>query len=346
MAEMNDARNESQGHWNFGDSVGVLALIFAILAVDLVPTPLFKFGLLLLAVVGIAYCLKKSHWTHTWPPALKFVAWAFLAFVLSWILIGQIDGQLVADHSRTVGEAATAFMGHIGDFGKRLTASKLFWIVVGMLLLRATQVFFSNVRSSLARTNAIGKTDKGFLDYKLQAENAVTELPRVLDGLTQIMGRVSSMIGGQAPAMHAALSRPTKVQIHVVAEVARKLDAYSQQMEKRCVRLEAIGRALSEGMSGWFGWMKGRVDLTSEAAPLVAVLEGAATTIGQTINHEEKYIESLSSSIGVSQDMNSALDRHIAVNQRVRDASATIAGSCRNALDILRQGKVVASAKV
>ena len=340
MANATSGQGEDRGHWNFGDSVGVVALILGVLAVILVPPTWVKLPLLVVVAVGIGYCVRKSHWTHQWPTPWKVVTWIVCVVLLIWALVAQLDEELKAKHSHTLLQTASAGLYQFRAFCGRPMVSKLFWVILGATFLRVVQLLASRVRASNSRRARDSKAAKGFLDYKLQAENAVTALPGVFDSLTRINATVVSMIERKTRSMQAAVSRSTGVQIRIVATAARKLDHYSRKMEAGCRELESLGVALHEGMSGWLGWMRGQSEAANVAAPLVAVLEAASESIGQTIRNIGTYIRILTANKGVSAEMNSALDRHIKVSETVRAASARILADCEDGLRTLRQAGV------
>jgi energy-coupling factor transporter transmembrane protein EcfT len=80
-------------HYNLGDSIGLLAFIFAVVAVVL-NFPLWAKALLLVAsCVGIFVFGLKSHWTYRWPKWMSIVTASAFVFFLGSIAIPQLKVQ-------------------------------------------------------------------------------------------------------------------------------------------------------------------------------------------------------------------------------------------------------------
>lgn len=77
-------------HLDLGNSIGVVAIIIALLAFVLTPPFWVKIAVLSLSAVGFFYFFLKSHWTHTW----NRVAQLSCAFVLSLLIASIAAPQL------------------------------------------------------------------------------------------------------------------------------------------------------------------------------------------------------------------------------------------------------------
>jgi hypothetical protein len=59
--------NQKTSSLNVGDSIGLIALIFAGVSVAVTPPFALRIFLLLACPCGFFVFFRKTHWTHTWP---------------------------------------------------------------------------------------------------------------------------------------------------------------------------------------------------------------------------------------------------------------------------------------
>jgi hypothetical protein len=115
---------------------------------------------------------------------------------------------------------------------------------------------------------------------------------------------------------------------------ALRLDKYSRRLDRKCSRLEQIGSSLQEGLLGWYIWAHkqeaSRIAL-SQATPS---LRSLCQSIRSEIQGTDNYIATFEAMKGVSRDMNGALERHIQVLRRIRNANSNILIACTGALNI------------
>ena len=208
------------------------------------------------------------------------------------------------------------------------------WMCIGMLILILLRwVALASVSIS-KRAKQEQVSAKGFLDFKLQAELAMSDLPRALEPITAISVQVGRAIQKQALEVKRAASMSTRRQIRVTKVAAMRLDKYSRGLNRKCSRLEQIGSSLQEGLLGWYTWAHNqeasRIALSQATPSLRRLCESITTAIKTT----EAFIASLEATKGVSRDMNEALERHIQVVWRIRNANSNIASACLKALQI------------
>jgi len=209
------------------------------------------------------------------------------------------------------------------------------WLVVGAILMLCIQILFVTVKTYRNRVIASAAVQKGFLDYKFQAETAMNDLGPAVAPITEITFNVGEMIKDRTRHNEAAAQRPTAVQLRVVKIAARKLDRYSRQIQARCSRLERIGVSLDEGMLGWFMWIKLQESLKIQLIAIAPTIQSLCATMDGAIGSINTYIANLEAIKGISQDMNIALEGHIKAITRVRNASDSIRLSCARALQLI-----------
>jgi len=104
------------------------------------------------------------------------------------------------------------------------------------------------------RIGPMDKSPKGFLDYRYDAEIAISALPSLTGQLTIIMGEVGGSFGRHTAALQAAGS--TNRQLLAIRRAAANLDKYSARVDRICVTFVKTGRSLSDGLVGWSRWLK------------------------------------------------------------------------------------------
>ena len=206
-----------------------------------------------------------------------------------------------------------------------------YWMCVGV----TTFLLIQRIAAAVAKagTNTIPSSkQRGFLDWKLQAENAMADLGPALTPIISLTERVGTTTDQLTLETRKALHYPTKKQLEVTRRGAMRLDALTLRMEKCCNRLENIGSELQEGLIGWYGWIKQNdpsLGAFGESNPSLFQLCRTMLGASQTT---ESFIETLENTKGISHDMNESLDRHIAVNRRILSALSNINDACLGAL--------------
>jgi hypothetical protein len=323
-----------------GDSIGLVALVFAVIAFTITPSPRAKIVLLLL-IGGVATIVRFSHWTRTWSRIKRSIGWIVSSVVLLGIGIPQINEQLKAEHRQALSDL---YIGTI-NLTKVLFAGswmqRSFWAFVGGVSILCLQLVIIAVNNYLRRMKAFQSTDKGFLDYKLQAETAMSDLSPTLAPISEIMFQVGKMIEEQTRRASEVALVETRAQLLVVRRSAKKLNRFSHQMESKCSRLEDNGRILEEGMLGWFKWLNGQQDHDSELVAVAIPLRSLCNSMEEAIRQSNRYISTLENAKGVSRDMNVASDAHIRVVTRVHEATLKIWDCCIQALKLTKADQAI-----
>jgi len=128
-------------------------------------------------------------------------------------------------------------------------------IVFGMLFLELSRriarwLTIVRKRKTGGRTGA-----KGFLDYKMQAEEGMHRLSPKVNEITNIITKVGISLEGYAKTVQRASTSAARIQLKKVRQAANMLDGYSRQLDKQCDDLEQIGDSLTEGMYEWLKWI-------------------------------------------------------------------------------------------
>ena len=176
-------------------------------------------------------------------------------------------------------------------------------------------------RFSAAKTKELStkKAQKGFLDYKMQAEKSISRFPSVLGRVTKIIGEVGVSLRSQGLRAGEALNSTTRVHLRIVRRTARMLDGYSNRLDASCDQLETVGNALTEGLHGWLKWAHKQESAVQNLQELIRALRKLFLNMETGLNGTDQYLGSVEALRGVSQEMNDAIDRHLISVTRIRD---------------------------
>jgi len=90
---MGSANKSQRGHLNIGDSIGIVSLVFAVVAVVVTPPLWLKALLLLVSSAGCFAFFNKSDWTHSWRWECRYGGASVAVAILAFIVIPQFRMQ-------------------------------------------------------------------------------------------------------------------------------------------------------------------------------------------------------------------------------------------------------------
>jgi hypothetical protein len=122
------------------------------------------------------------------------------------------------------------------------------------------------------------KAAKGFLDYRMDVETAMTALPPLIEELSKIMTQVAPAISKHAATLVQASSAAEQVKIAKAA--ASSLDGYSRRVNNLRVRYVETGKLLSEGFIGWSAWISKSRPAKASVAGFAELLRSFTTNVG------------------------------------------------------------------
>jgi hypothetical protein len=282
------------------------------------------FALVVVKILGHAVEAEGSQLSR----ALFFGVISLVLSAIWWISVRNIQ-----IHKNTLTDFST-----LTRFLARSWVQHVLWMGFGMVVL----VFGVWVASAWVARSERSKpkrlADKGFLDFKIQAEKAMSEIGRAITPITAIMTHVGTAMERLSGKVGKAASTSTQNQIRITKKGAESLDSCSRKLEGKLNRLEQIGSLLQEGLIGWYTWANNqevsRVAL-SEATPS---LESLCRSIESGLQSTDSYIGHVDNMKGVSRDLNEAIGRHVYVMRRIRDANREILIACRRAIQIIVTG--------
>ncbi|MHB1959754.1 MAG: hypothetical protein ACYCO5_12055 [Acidobacteriaceae bacterium] len=213
---------------------------------------------------------------------------------------------------------------------------RILYVVLGIVLMLLFQALIIAMSAVIAQSKRKVNADKGFLDYRMQAEEAMTELPLAMASITKIILQAGKSTESQTVRVQSVSNSSARIQRRVIGRGARMLNYYSLQIDAKCARLEKIGNSLTEGQLGWFTWVKSQGNYNTELLALRQQMLIFSDTMGETIKSSNEYLDTIQSMRGVSQDLNAAVDAYAGSIRRVRDINMKILNSCLNTLNMLQ----------
>jgi hypothetical protein len=337
IAAMPEEKQKS-GSYSPGDSIGLISLVLAVITFTVSPPVSLKLLLLVVAVIGVFVALRLAYWSHSWSSVRRVLIASAIGLVLLWIGLTQINAQMKTEDGMTLGTAVLKVF-HVGVGYLHFTwPQRLICVVVGVLAVLSGQALIARVTHRKSANKRLAESDKGFLDCKLLAENAVESLGPALAPITKIMGEAVVVWGSLVRPDEKVSSQSTEAQIRGLKQKAQRLDALSNAMDGHCVKLEEVGRLFTEGMPGWVSWMYSQSNAKEDLTFTVANLTRLVSTIEVTQGHSNDYISAVERARGVSRDLNLALDHHIQSSRRVRDANQKILDACKRSLQVANGG--------
>jgi hypothetical protein len=199
-------------------------------------------------------------------------------------------------------------------------------VILGALLLVVLKQFVRTRRPS-------GTGIKGFLDYKLDTENAMLALPAILGKLTAITDDVAKSMDKHTNALQRASSTSQQLKISKVA--SSSLDRYSVKANRVQVKYVAVGRLLSEGLSGWSKWIEESRPSKSSFADFPNAMRQFNAGLKGSNDALHLYITTLRQGKGASRVLDAAIDRHIHHLQLILDTNLNIHAACIESLKII-----------
>ena len=256
---------------------------------------------------------------------------ATLLFVLALVCLGQSSWP---PESGTLLQAVTHLVTGLwnwlmGIHGRWFDRSLGAGFAVAAIVVLALLTRMINVR----RVSSKRQIEKGFLDYKLDAETALAAIPAIVSKLTTIIEEVAPAVNSHTQALKSASS--THQQLRVSREVSSSLDRYSARIDRVGVKFAEAGESLSTGLNGWFKWIE-------EARPSKAALSNfpeAMATLTRVLNKSNdqmrSYIAAVRTARGASSVLNAAVDRHIRSIDAILSTSIKIYTACSGTIRIV-----------
>lgn len=211
------------------------------------------------------------------------------------------------------------------------------WFLLGAAFIATVKLMLKIGRYITGRRTSFSPStvERGFLDYKLEAEQAMAQLPRILSALTKIMDDVGSSLQHHTRRLRGT-SGSTALGVKRIRKAADSLNMYSRQLDKWGAKLDCEGNRIVEGFSGYLPWL-GKQQDKSPAATLAQLLRQLIQSMNTTVAALDSYLSAADSNRGVSRDLNLAVDTHCQSIRRIRNTTIRIIQSCTDNLNILEQ---------
>ncbi len=192
-----------------------------------------------------------------------------------------------------------------------------FFSACGILIV--TSLLLISIKSR--RLNAIeerrsakfASSEKGFLDHQLNLTQAIKEFQKVLNEIGAEIGR-SGTAAGKIGKKFALAGNNARFAHRAASVGAARLDKHAIRMERALTKFEGTVSLMIESTAGFLGWITPTTE--AEKQPLIETRSSLVSLIELTQNSvstTETYRNGLLKVKGISQEMNSAINRQVSV---------------------------------
>jgi hypothetical protein len=202
----------------------------------------------------------------------------------------------------------------------------LYLLVILVVLMLALGVILR------LRQRPINQAPKGFLEYKLDAEVALSKMPAILAGLTAIMTEVGPSMEQHSEAL--AKGTTTAQHLKVSREASSSLDKYSSRLSRASVKYIRVGETFCTGLTGWSSWIEATRPSGLDPAFHAAMIE-FGKTLHTSTEQMRGYVVSIGHMKGISRTLDAAAERHISALNPILGMTLRIKAACANSLRIL-----------
>jgi hypothetical protein len=164
--------------------------------------------------------------------------------------------------------------------------------------------------------------EKGYLDHAVNKEKAISDFLRILNEMGEEIERIANTSNTGTARIEAATARRKgnlAIEGHkITANTAMGYDKHSIKMERQLAALEEVFEILAESQIGYMTWFtpttqEQREQLVNERQALNKLRDITRTTIAST----EGFRDSQISTKGISQVLNTAINRLVNVTEGI-----------------------------
>jgi hypothetical protein len=206
-------------------------------------------------------------------------------------------------------------------------------VLVGISLVLLYQWARRNLSSSMAKRALLIGQDKGLLDCRLQIEESIHRVCRVVEEITKIILQATASTHTHTNKKQAADPATTKAEMELSRESAKAMNKYSRLLDEKGVELERIGAVFAEGVAGWLLCLKNRPQIDTSTRETLEKLQTYTESLEKNVASIGVLIEWMAKFRGESQVMNAAVAARVAAHRRIREANEDIRLTCANGLE-------------
>lgn len=249
-------------------------------------------------------------------PFVKRVLDSSIDAIIGWIVVG-IAGVAVGALVLILGHHPTLRDTSIG-----------FIVGVAFILISAhsTHWIRAYLQKRKAKGTALELAEKGFMDFKLQANSSIKQISIIMEDTNAILEQMNKSLGKQSARMKGALDLAPHKQHGTVAAAAKDLSRFSRKLDKQNILLERSGNSFIEGITGWLKWMS--------KIPGKTPIEEMRVSLSQMVNRAGIASSSFGSMLaeinslrGVSRELNVAIDGYDLSLTRIKEMLGKISAA-------------------
>jgi hypothetical protein len=176
------------------------------------------------------------------------------------------------------------------------------------------------------------KAPKGVLDYQLDIDNAMRDLPPIAARLLEVVASVAPLIDKHSAALEHV--HTTGQRLRVAKNAAATLDRCSRRLDRIMVEFSEQMELLAEGLNGWSQWL----ERAHPSKASVVNAEGITNFRDILITTNDKlcgYMSTITKTKGLASTLNAAIDRHLQSVGTIVDTYSRLRVSCEEALKII-----------
>ncbi|HEY2960828.1 MAG TPA: hypothetical protein VGJ37_00305 [Pyrinomonadaceae bacterium] len=167
--------------------------------------------------------------------------------------------------------------------------------------------------------------DKGYLDHAVNQAKAFKTFNSLMNGMAEVMARIARTNSRATIyirlAQRSLAQRPNLLAFiahKIAARTAKKLNSHAAAMESYLTKIELTSNLLIESITGYTTWFPVGTDEQAEVLMgEVVALEKMLAVIRTTVSTTESFRDSQEGLYGVSQELNTAINRMINVSEGI-----------------------------
>ncbi len=179
--------------------------------------------------------------------------------------------------------------------------------------------------------------DKGFLEYKEDSFEAMTEMNEVMVRIAELTSKVGQKVNVRQESLNSMITKKednVKLAISIVNATAMDVNEYSEQLEKEVPILESKAAAMHDNLVPWLRWRREAghtTDNDSFGSSVLSMIQAVEPSILQM----ESFRDSMLGMKGASKPLNNAVVRARIILDRLIGTMKKIQTDSKEYLTIL-----------
>jgi putative transposon-encoded protein len=197
------------------------------------------------------------------------------------------------------------------------------WLSLTLLILLLTFIKSRRLKAlEQAKNLKFVSKEKGFLDHLINRDKAQSEFNLIIFALSKEVANIGKTTSKESAKIDKAkrnLGDRAYVAVHkIAAKTAAKLNRHSETMEQDLTEFERITDSLIESSIGYLTWFTPDTpEKVGELSQYKSTLNALLTVTQTSVDSMEGFRDSQNSLRGISQELNTAINRLVHVTEGV-----------------------------